>query len=223
MFKGSRNVADGQHHALLAAAGAAGVNGGTSSDWTSYVEQVPSNQLELALWMEADRMGTLLETLDQKKLDNQREVVKNERRESIDNQAYGSSTEILMAAAFPSPHPYHHAILGSLTDLSAASLDDVRQFFRTYYAPNNAVLVMAGDFDLTDAQRLVRKHFAAISRGPAIPPRQRRSAPATPRLRPAAGSPRCKRALASSVHGVPCSDCTRFRLGHGSVTRERAR
>src|SRR3982751_4359954 len=89
MFKGSRNVADGQHHALLAAAGAAGVNGGTGTDWTSYVEQVPSNQLELALWMEADRMGTLLETLDQNKLDNQREVVKNERRETIDNQPYG--------------------------------------------------------------------------------------------------------------------------------------
>jgi zinc protease len=177
MFKGSRNVADGQHHALLAAAGAAGVNGGTSTDWTSYVEQVPSNQLELALWMEADRMGTLLETLDQKKLDNQREVVKNERRESIDNQPYGSSTENLMAAAFPVTHPYHHAILGSLTDLSAASLDDVRRFFRTYYAPNNAVLVMAGDFELTDAQRLVRKHFAAISRGPAIPPRQSAALP----------------------------------------------
>jgi zinc protease len=128
MFKGSRNVADGQHHALLAVAGAAGVNGNTGSDWTNYVEQVPSNQLELTLWMEGDRMGTLLETLDQKKLDNQREVVKNERRESIDNQPYGSLNETLMAAAFPTTHPYHHAVLGSLDDLSAASLDDVRQF-----------------------------------------------------------------------------------------------
>ncbi len=173
MFKGSRNVGDGQHWAMLEAAGGragADINGTTSTDRTNYFEQVPSNQLELALWMEADRMGTLLETVDQKKLDNQREVVKNERRQRIDNQPYGGWFEDVLAAAFPAAHPYHHAVIGSMADLSAAALDDVRQFFRTYYAPNNAVRVVAGDIDVGEARRLVRKHFAAIPRGPAAPP-----------------------------------------------------
>jgi predicted Zn-dependent peptidase len=173
MFKGSRNVPDGQHYALLEAAGGrAGpdINGTTSTDRTNYFEQVPSNQLELALWIEADRMGTLLETVDQKKLDNQRDVVKNERRQRIDNQPYGTWFLNVLAAAFPAEHPYHHPVIGSMADLSAATLDDVKQFFRTYYAPNNAVLVIAGDIDVDQARRLVRKHFAAIPRGPAVPP-----------------------------------------------------
>ena len=180
MFKGSRNVPDGQHYALLEAAGGrAGpdINGTTWTDRTNYFEQVPSNQLELALWIEADRMGTLLETVDQKKLDNQRDVVKNERRQSVDNQPYGTWFENVLAAAFPSGHPYHHSVIGSMADLSAATLDDVRQFFRTYYAPNNAVLVVAGDIDVEDARRLVRKHFATIPRGPAAPALPRMAVP----------------------------------------------
>jgi predicted Zn-dependent peptidase len=173
MFKGSRNVADGQHWAMLEAAGGrAGqdINGTTSTDRTNYFEQVPSNQLELALWLEADRMGTLLETVDQKKLDNQREVVKNERRQSVDNRPYGTWFENAMAATFPDAHPYHHPVIGSMADLSAARLEDVQQFFRTYYAPSNAVLVIAGDVDIPQARQLVRKHFAGIARGPAVPP-----------------------------------------------------
>ena len=172
MFKGSKNVADGQHYALLEAAGGrAGqdINGTTSWDRTNYFEQLPSNQLELALWLESDRMGTLTETLTQEKLDNQREVVKNERRQSVDNQPYGTWLEKTEEALFPEPHPYHHSIIGSMADLSAASLADVRSFFKTYYAPNNAVLVVAGDIDIPQAKVMVRKYFGPIPRGPTPP------------------------------------------------------
>ena len=173
MFQGSKNVPKGQHFALLEAAGGRGgadINGTTNWDRTNYFEQLPSNQLELALWLEADRMGTLLQAMDQAKLDNQREVVKNERRQSVDNQPYGTWIEKMEAAVFPDDHPYHHSVIGSMTDLSAASLTDVENFFRTYYAPNNAVLVVAGDIDVPQAQQLVRKHFSAIPRGPKVPP-----------------------------------------------------
>jgi zinc protease len=181
MFKGSRNVGDGQHFALLEGAGAragADINGTTAWDRTNYFEQLPSNQLELALWLEADRMGTLLDVLTQEKLDNQREVVKNERRQGVDNQPYGTWLEKMEAAIYPAGHPYSHPVIGSMEDLSAASLDDVRGFFRTYYAPNNAVLVIAGDFEPAAARALVRKHFAAIPRQPAPPPLRDMTVPA---------------------------------------------
>jgi zinc protease len=168
MFKGSKNVRDGQHFGLLEKAGAragSDINGTTAWDRTNYFEQVPSNYLELALWLEADRMGTLLETLNKEKLDNQREVVKNERRQSVDNQPYGTWLEKTGQYVFPEGHPYHHSIIGSMEDLSAASVDDVKKFFKTYYAPNNAVLVIAGDFNLAQAKSLVRKHFGWIPRG----------------------------------------------------------
>jgi zinc protease len=172
MFQGSRNVLKGQHWALLEAAGGRGgadINGTTNWDRTNYFEQLPSNQLELALWLESDRMGTLLDAMDQAKLDNQREVVKNERRQVIDNQPYGTWPEKMEEALFPEGHPYHHYVGGSMADLSAASLTDVRNFFKTYYAPNNAVLVIAGDIDVPQAKQLVRKYFAPIPRGPKIP------------------------------------------------------
>jgi len=172
MFQGSKNVAKGQHFALLEAAGGRGgadINGTTNTDRTNYFEQVPSNQLELALWLEADRMGNLLETVDKVKLDNQREVVKNERRQGVDNQPYGVWFEKLQATVFPANHPYSHSVIGSMDDLSAATVEDVHNFFKTYYAPNNAVLVIAGDIDVPNAKALVRKHFAAIPRGPAVP------------------------------------------------------
>jgi predicted Zn-dependent peptidase len=174
MFKGSRDVPDGQHWALLEKAGGragADINGTTSWDRTNYFEQVPSNQLDLALWLEADRMGTLTETLTQAKLDNQREVVKNERRQSFDNQPYGSWLEKALTYVYPATHPYHHSVIGSMTDLTNASVEDVTSFFKTYYAPNNAVLVIAGDIDLAEAKALVRKRFSWIPRGPAVPPR----------------------------------------------------
>lgn len=172
MFKGSRNVADGEHWSMLEKVGGragSDINGTTWTDRTNYFEQVPSNYLELALWLESDRMGTLTETLTKEKLDNQREVVKNERRQSVDNQPYGSWFEKLFWYAFPENHPYRHAVIGSMEDLNAASVDDVVNFFKTYYAPNNAVLVIAGDFDLAQAKSLVRKHFSDIPRGPAVP------------------------------------------------------
>jgi len=173
MFKGSKNVADGQHWALLEAAGGragADINGTTSWDRTNYFEQIPSNQVELALWLESDRMGTLTETLTKEKLDNQREVVKNERRQSVDNQPYGSWLEKSEELMFPESHPYHHSVIGSMADLSAASVEDVRSFFKTYYAPNNAVLVIAGDIDVPQTKAMVRKYFGPIPRGP-NPPR----------------------------------------------------
>jgi zinc protease len=180
MFQGSRNVAKMQHFALLEAAGGrtgSDINGTTNWDRTNYFEQIPSNQVELALWLEADRMGTLVETVDQAKLDNQREVVKNERRQSVDNQPYGTWLEKMGEAVFPVGHPYHHSIIGSMTDLSAATLTDVQNFFKTYYAPNNAVLVIAGDIDVPQTKALVRKYFGPISRGPAAPPLANMSVP----------------------------------------------
>jgi zinc protease len=173
MFKGSKNVGDGQHFALLEAAGGragSDINGTTSWDRTNYFEQIPSNQLELALWLESDRMGTLTQTLTKQKLDNQREVVKNERRQSIDNQPYGTWLEKSGELLFPEGNPYHHSVMGSMDDLSAASVADVQNFFKTYYAPNNAVLVVAGDIDVPQAREMVRKYFGPIPRGP-VPPR----------------------------------------------------
>ena len=135
---------------------------------TTY-ETVPSNALELALWLESDRMGFLLPALTQAKLDNQRDVVKNERRQRVDNVPYGQSQEKLLEALYPPDHPYHHSVIGSMADLSAASLDDVSAFFRTYYSPNNASLCIAGDFDPAETKRLVEKYFGPIPRGPEVP------------------------------------------------------
>jgi len=115
-------------------------------------------------------MATLLQAMDQTKLDNQREVVKNERRQSFDNQPYGTWIERMEEALFPEGHPYHHSVIGSMADLSAASLTDVGNFFKTYYAPNNAVLVIAGDIDVPQVKQMVRKYFAPIPRGPKVPP-----------------------------------------------------
>jgi zinc protease len=173
MFQGSKNVAKGQHFSLLEAAGGRGgadINGTTNWDRTAYFETIPSNQVELGIWLESDRMATLLEAMDQAKLDNQREVVKNERRQSFDNQPYGIWVERMGEAMFPEGHPYHHSVIGSMADLSAASLTDVSNFFKTYYAPNNAVLVIAGDIDVPQVQQMVRKYFGSIPRGPKVPP-----------------------------------------------------
>jgi zinc protease len=178
MFQGSRNVGKAQHIALLEAAGTGNLNGTTSNDRTNYFEEVPSNQLALALWLESDRMGTLVETLDQSKLDNQREVVKNERRERVDNQPYGDWDERVEAALYPDSHPYHHSVIGSMADLSAASIADVKNFFRTYYAPNNAVLVVAGDIDVPQAKAMIRKYFGPIPAGPPVPKLANMSLPA---------------------------------------------
>ena len=178
MFQGSAHVGKAEHIALIQAAGGT-MNGTTWLDRTNYFETMPSHQLELALWLEADRMGTLLEALSQENLDNQREVVKNEKRWSYDNRPYGSWNEKLQAHLFPPEHPYHHPTIGSMTDLEAASLDDVRDFFATYYAPNNAVLAIVGDVDTADALRWAKQYFGGIPANPSIPPLGDLSLPAS--------------------------------------------
>jgi zinc protease len=170
MFMGSEHVPVGQFDKWLEAAGANN-NGSTTEDRTNYYESMPSNALPLALWLDADRMGKLLPVMDQSKLDLQRDVVKNERRQRVDNAPYGKSNEIISAALYPANHPYHWPVIGSMADLSAASLDDVKQFFRTYYAPNNATMVIAGDFNRDSAVTWVNRYFGAIPRGPQMPPR----------------------------------------------------
>lgn len=172
LFQGSEHVGANEHFELVQRAGGT-LNGSTWLERTNYFETIPSNQLELALWLEADRMGALLPAMTQQKLDTQRDVVKNERRWSVDNQPYGTWWEKLPALAFPESHPFHHSLIGSMEDLTAASLEDVEQFFRTFYTPDNAVLSIAGDFDSIEAKTLVRKHFGAIPRGKGKPPLER--------------------------------------------------
>jgi zinc protease len=144
-------------------------NGTTSNDRTTYYETVPSNYVESALWLEADRMGFLLDSLDLAKLNAQRDVVKNERRQGVDNQPYGRAFEILAQATYPASHPYSWDVIGSMEDLSAATEDDVKNFFRLYYAPNNAFLSIVGDFDPAQTKAWVQKYFADIPRGKPIP------------------------------------------------------
>lgn len=177
LFQGSADVAANEHFEVVERAGGT-LNGSTWLDRTNYYETVPSNQLELVLWLEANRMGYLLPGMTQEKLDTQRDVVKNERRWSVDNQPYGTWWERLPALAYPDDHPFHHSLIGSMDDLTAASLDDVREFFAAYYRPNNAVLTIAGDFDRDDALSLIRKHFGPIPSGPAAPPLPDMSLPA---------------------------------------------
>ena len=168
LFQGSEHVAANEHFELVQRAGGT-LNGSTWLDRTNYYETVPSHQLELALWLEADRMGRLLPAMTQEKLDTQRDVVKNERRWSVDNQPYGTWWEKLPALCHPPAHPLHHSLIGSMEDLSEASLEDVADFFRTYYTPDNAVLTIAGDFDPTVALAMVERHFGAIPRGAGRP------------------------------------------------------
>jgi predicted Zn-dependent peptidase len=168
MFQGSAHVKKAEHIALVQGAGGT-MNGTTWLDRTNYYETMPSHQLELAIWLEADRMGTLLDALSQENLDNQREVVKNEKRWSYDNRPYGDWNERLNELLFPPDHPYHHTTIGSMEDLDAASLDDVKAFFRTHYAPNNAVLSLVGDVDPAEARKWVKRYFGNIPANPAIP------------------------------------------------------
>jgi len=161
MFEGSRHIGH-EFDQLLEAAGATNVNGTTNWDRTDYFETVPREYLELALWIESDRMGYLLDAITQERLDVQRDVVKNERRQTFENAPYGKSSLTLLDTMFPAGHPYHGAVIGSMQDLSAATLDDVKDFFRSYYAPSNATLCLAGDFDPALAKALVEKYFGTL-------------------------------------------------------------
>ena len=183
LFQGSANVGANEHFELVQRAGGT-LNGSTWLDRTNYFETVPSHQLAIALWLEADRMGQLLPAMTQGKLDTQRDVVKNERRWSVENQPYGTWWERVPAMGFPPEHPFHHSLIGSMEDLSEASLQDVEQFFATYYTPDNAVLTIAGDLDPNEAKALVEKYFGQIPRGAGKPPLGDMSVP------PAFGEPK---------------------------------
>ena len=171
MFTGSKHIPRGLDDRLLEAAGVVDSNASTSFDRTNYFDTLPANQLELGLWIHSDRMGYLLDALDQKALANQQDVVRNERRETMENRPYGVVDEALFHALFPEGHPYRPAIMGSHADIQSARLADVRDFFKRYYRPNNATLVIAGDFDPANARRLVQKYFGPLSRGPDVPKR----------------------------------------------------
>jgi zinc protease len=169
MFEGSRHVPNNSHIRYLEAAGASDLNGTTDFDRTNYFETLPSNQLELALWLESDRMGYLPDKLDQASLTNQQDVVRNERRQSIENNPYGIVEEGVYHLIFPKAHPYHADVMGSHADIQAAKLEDVRNFFKLYYAPNNASLAIVGDFDPAQAKQLVEKYFGPLKRGAPVP------------------------------------------------------
>ena len=166
MFQGSKHVPEDTYFRYLERAGASNVNGSTSQDRTNYFETVPKNRLDLALWLESDRMGFLLEHVDEQTFAGQREVVKNERRHNYENAPYGMVPRFVAEALYPKGHPYHLLTIGSPEDLDAATLDDVRQFFRTWYVPNNATLVIAGDIDPQATRALVDKYFGPIPKGP---------------------------------------------------------
>ncbi len=162
MFQGSKHVGEDQFFQYLEKAGASDKNGTTSTDRTNYYETVPSSQFELALWLESDRMGYLLDHVDQKTLDEQRDVVKNERRQSYENAPYGLVHKFLQEALYPPTHPYYRLTIGSYEDLDAATLGDVKNFFKTFYVPNNARLVVAGDIEPTKARALIDKYFGPL-------------------------------------------------------------
>ncbi|MCD9085497.1 pitrilysin family protein [Stenotrophomonas sp. SY1] len=166
MFNGSEN-APGEYFTPFEAAGATDMNGTTNTDRTNYFQNVPTTALDMALWMESDRMGHLLGAIDQKTLDEQRGVVQNEKRQG-ENQPYGQLWEVMVRTMYPKGHPYHHSVIGSMNDLNAASLDDVKTWFRTWYGPNNTVLVLAGDIDVATAKEKVARYFGHIPASPTM-------------------------------------------------------
>jgi zinc protease len=181
MFEGSKNVGAKAHFKNLEAAGASLINGTTDFDRTNYFETLPSNELALALWLESDRMGYLLDTLDREKLANQRDVVRNERRQSVENVPYGLVEEAQFHALFPKTHPYYANVIGSHSDVEAVRLKDVHDFFKQYYTPNNASLAIVGDFDKAQAKAMVEKFFGSIPAGPPVPKVETTTPPITQR------------------------------------------
>jgi zinc protease len=169
MFEGSKHVKEGEFDTLLEAAGGNN-NGSTNNDRTNYVIDIPSNALELALFLESDRMAYLLDTMSPERVNGQRDVVKNERRQSYENRPYGMASIELDKMLWPAGHPYSWPTIGNMEDLTAASYDDVVQFFKKYYAPNNASLVIAGDIDFDKTKALVEKWFGEVPKGAPVEP-----------------------------------------------------
>ena len=192
MFEGSAHHDHGYFHPLQQAGAA--VNGSTNADRTNYWEIVPTNALELALWMESDRMGYLLPALTPEKFENQRAVVLNERRQNYENRPYGMVGMATMAVLYPPDHPYHWTTIGSASDLRAAKHDEIQSFFRTFYHPGNASLTLAGDIEVGDGMALATRYFETFPQARRSPELRSRS----PRCRPRCAS--CSR-TASSSHG----------------------
>ena len=165
MYQGSKHNPGDSHLKLLEAVGASALGGSSSFDHTSYYECVPNNEIELALWLEADRMAWIMDVVEQAKLDEQRNVVKNERRQTIDNVPYGPARAALWQAMFPADHPYRGLVMGSIAELDQATLEDARTFFDRYYAPANATLVISGDIRVEDAKKLTDKYFRTFPKG----------------------------------------------------------
>ncbi len=226
MFQGSAHVPSGQHIALLQSAGAS-VNATTWFDRTNYFETLPTGGLDLALWLEADRLGTLLDTMTQESLDNQREVVKEEKRQRYDNVPYGNAMELLNGLTFPRDHPYGHTTIGSMDDLNAATLEDVQNFFRTHYRPSNAVLSIVGDVEPDEAFARAETYFGQLPSG--TRPDRAASAP----LAPLSGTDRSETSAKVPAEAVylawrlPARDTREFDaldlastvLGHGQTSR----
>jgi predicted Zn-dependent peptidase len=181
MFQGSAHVPKNRHFELIERVGGT-LNATTGFDRTNYFESVPSHELDLCLWLESDRMGWMLPAMDQEKLDNQRDVVMNEKLQRYDNQPYGDWSERLQHLVYPEDHPYHHTVIGSMEDIEAATLDDVGSFFETFYVPNNAVLTVAGDIDPAEALEKIKRYFGDIEPGAEIP-----SLPGRPEIEPVIG------------------------------------
>src|SRR5262245_27292541 len=169
MFQKSKHVPEDSFFRMLEMAGGSDMNGTTDFDRTNYFETVPSNQLELAFWLESDRMGYLLDNLTAESFKNQQDVVRNERRQSTENRPYGMAEEAVYHALFPKDHPYYANVMGSHADIQAARVEDAREFFKQYYSPNNASLAIVGDIDKAKTLALVEKYFGPLKRGPDVP------------------------------------------------------
>lgn len=230
MFEGSVNVAKTEHMKLIQGAGGS-LNATTNPDRTNYFETVPAEHLELALWLEADRMGGLVPALTQETLDNQRDVVKNERRQRYENVPYGDAWLRLLPLLYPPGHPYHHATIGSMADLNAADLATFQAFHRTYYAPDNAVLTVVGDTSAAEVFALAEKYFGGIpargtsrprrTAGRCRPPagRSRRRSPPTCRLPGCTWRTAPTRSAAPATTSSPCwRPCSAAAGGAGSTS-----
>src|SRR5262245_31875435 len=167
MFQGSRDLAEDTWFKTLDAVGGFGINGTTNTERTNYFESVPSNELELALWMESDRMGFLLDHVNEESFRNQQDAVRNERRQSYEMRPYGMIPKLSTESMFPPTHPYHYTTIGEHEDLVAAKVDDVKAFFRKFYAPSNATLCIAGDFDEAQTKKAIEKYFGTLPKVPA--------------------------------------------------------
>src|SRR5262245_3426829 len=170
MFQKSKHIPEESFFRFLESAGASNYNGTTSNDRTNFYETVPTNQLELVLWLESDRMGYLLDDLNEESFKNQQDVVRNERRENFENRPFGVVEEAVTHQLYPKDHPYYGEVIGSHADIQAAQLQDVKAFFKQFYSPNNASLAIVGDIDKAKTIALVEKYFGTLKRGPDVPP-----------------------------------------------------